>query len=69
MIFPDRNCFRSSVIGNTQIYVQEPVEAKEPDIKLLLLMSSEAKGQPLCSVTARPISSWVNLLQLPFPVR
>lgn len=52
MIFPDRNCFHSRVIGNTQIYVQELVKAKEPDLELLLLMSNKAALQKvsLCAM-------------------
>lgn len=58
MIFPDKNCFRSMVIGNTQIYVQESVKAEEPDLKLLLLMSNKAasEGQPLCNRAISPAS-------------
>lgn len=58
MIFPDKNCFCSMVIGNTQIYIQESVKAEEPDLKLLLLMSNKAasEGQPLCNRAVSPAS-------------
>lgn len=58
MIFPDKNCFYSRVIGNTQIYIQELVKAEEPDLKLLLLMSNKAasEDQPLCNVAVSPVS-------------
>lgn len=45
MIFPDRNCFHSRIIGNAQIYVQESVKVKEPDLELLPLMSNKAALQ------------------------
>lgn len=54
MIFPDRNCFHSRVIGNTQVYVQELVKAKEPDLELLLLMSNKAVLQKVSNVAASP---------------
>lgn len=47
MIFPDRNCFHSSVIDNNQIYVLELLRAKEPDLKLLLQMSNKEALQKL----------------------
>lgn len=45
MIFPDRNCFHSGVIDNTQIYILESLRAKEPDLELLLWMSNKAALQ------------------------
>lgn len=47
MIFPDRNCFHSRVIDNTQIYVLESLRAKKPDLELLLWMSNKAALQKL----------------------
>lgn len=53
MIFPDRNCFHSRVIGNAQIYVQESVRVKEPDLELLPLTSNKAALQKvnLCAAS------------------